>query len=521
MRFWFFPLAFFFVSVSQPSTAGELAARFEVAVRNEMDFAEAISDPDRKLVVCPHRFVVTEDHNFGDKHLILWPEVLDFSGGGTLRGSGGISRVAANADYAVFTNARVGFWEYYSGRVTYEGTNYTPLPGQGTPPSIEGSWNNHERDVTFWKQWHDGRINDAIEAAQNSLPRKGGKLADWSGTVILPEGRYEITRPIYVTTGGKVVGAAGKGTIGRGGVGETELTAAEEFGPEKTYPTGDASPIPGGGRLWDVPEDYMVVFVPQNRNNQQRVNAGGGGGDGKSVFFAGLKGFHLKCAKRANGVLVQASTGSEIANLEVDDAITNAFTWHGSDAHVARNIAATGSPVGLNFTGSNIDVTIDNVILTRLGIGFRYTDNNNRSASVELRNVNSEGTDLLFHIRNPDAVSLDKFTHTMHDEERRVGIVDVGDHDKGWPSFGFKAFGSVLNAGFIEVIASDKRDQWRVLTSQVDNDWTPQNDWAAQGFGGKRGTVDFDLQREFGRGRERRALNYPGPDAYRIPPLRY
>jgi len=176
------PLAFFFVSVSQPSTAGELAARFEVAVRSEMDFAEAISDPDRKLVVCPHRFAVTKDHDFGDKHLILWPEVLDFSGGGTLRGSGSISRVAANADYAVFTNARVGFWEYYSGRVTYEGTNYAPLPGQGTPPSIEGSWNNHERDVTFWKQWHDGRINDAIEAAQNSLPRKGGTLADWSAS---------------------------------------------------------------------------------------------------------------------------------------------------------------------------------------------------------------------------------------------------------------------------------------------------------------------------------------------------
>ena len=184
-------------------------------------------------------------------------------------------------------------------------------------------------------------------------------------------------------------------------------------------------------------------------------------------------------------------------------------------------IVATGSPVGLNFTGSNIDVSIDNVVLTRLGIGFRYTDNNNRSASVELRNINSEGTDLLFHIRNPDAVSLDKFTHTMHDEEHRVGIVDVGDHDKGWPSFGFKAFGSVLNAGYIEVIARDKRDQWRVLTSQVDNDWTPQNDWAAQGFGGKRGTLDFDLQREFGEGRNRRAQHYPGPNAYQIPRLQY
>ena len=85
----------------------------------------------------------------------------------------------------------------------------------------------------------------------------------------------------------------------------------------------------------------------------------------------------------------------------------------------------------------------------------------------------------------------------------------------------FKAFGSVLNAGYIEVIARDKRDQWRVLTSQVDNDWTQQNDWAAQGFGGKRGTVDFDLQREFGRGRERRALDFPGHEAYRIAPLRY
>ncbi|MFC1597135.1 hypothetical protein ACFL5Q_04240 [Planctomycetota bacterium] len=385
--------------------------------------------------------------------------------------------------------------------------------------SDEGSWNNHDRDVTFWKQWHEGLINDAIEAAQNSLPRKGETLADWTGTVILPEGRYEITRPIYVTNGGKVIGANGKGTIGRSGIGETELTAAEGFGPEKTYPTGDTSPIPGGGRLWDVPEDYMVVFVPQNRNNQQRVNAGGGGGDGKSVFFSGLKGFHFQCAGRANGVLVQASSGSEIANLGVDDAIRNAFTWHGSDAHVARNIAATRSPVGLNFTGSNIDVTIDNVILTRLGIGFRYADNNNRSASVELRNVNSEGTELLFHVRNPDAVSIDKFTHTMHDEEHRVGIVDVGDHDKGWPAFGFKAFGSVLNAGYIEVVARDKRDQWRVLTSRVDNDWTPQNDWAARGFSGKRGTLDFDLQREFGQGRDRRAFDYPGPDGYQIPPL--
>lgn len=54
---------------------------------------------------------------------------------------------------------------------------------------------------------------------------------------------------------------------------------AEDFGPEKTYPTGQESPIPGGGRLWDIPEDYMVVFVPQNRNNQSRVNVGGRGGE--------------------------------------------------------------------------------------------------------------------------------------------------------------------------------------------------------------------------------------------------
>jgi hypothetical protein len=33
--------------------------------------------------------------------------------------------------------------------------------------------------------------------------------------------------------------------------------------------------------------------------------------------------------------------------------------------------------------------------------------------------------------------------------------------------------------------------------------------------------VDFDLQREFGRGRERRALNYPGHGAYNIASLRY
>ena len=163
----FFQLSLLFVFSVTPSAASQPAGRFEMVVRNEADFAEAIADPGRELVVCPHRFVVTKDHDFGDKHLILWPEVLDFSGGGTLRGSGSISRVSAAADYAVFMNAQIGFWEYYGGRVTYKGTRYVPLPGQGTPPSIEGTWNNHERDVTFWKQWHEGRRNDAIEAAQN------------------------------------------------------------------------------------------------------------------------------------------------------------------------------------------------------------------------------------------------------------------------------------------------------------------------------------------------------------------
>ena len=491
-------------------------------VRNEADFARAIADPDRILIECRQRFVVTKDHNFGDKHLIVWPQVIDFSGGGKLHGSGSISRVAANADYPVFMNATVGFWNYYSGRVTHDGTNYASLPGQGTPPSVEGSWNNHERDVTLWSQWHAGRTNDAIEAAQNSLPRKGGTSADWSGTVILPEGHFEITRPIFITNGGKLLGAAGKGTKGHGGVGETELTASQGFGPEKKYPTGHASPIPGGGRLWEIPETYMVVFVPQNRNNQSRVNSGNGGGDGKSVFFSGLAGFQFQCAGRANGVLVQASSGSEIANVRVDDAIENAFRWHGSDAHVAHNIAATGSPVGFDFTGSNIDVTLDGVIFTQLGVGFRYNDgNNNRSASVHLRNVNSEGTKLLFHIRNPDAVSINGFTHTMHANEYRVGIVDVGDHDKGFPPFGFRLFGSVLSAGYIEVVARGERDQWRVLTSQVDNRWQPQSDWAAHGFGGKRGTIDFDLQREFGRDRSRRALHFPGAKAYNVEPLRF
>ncbi|MDP6111727.1 MAG: hypothetical protein QGG53_07650 [Planctomycetota bacterium] len=490
-------------------------------VKDETEFAAAIADPRRKIVFCTRPFVLTKKHDFGGKHLVLWPEVLDFSGGGTLKGNGSISRIAGKADCAVFVGATVGLWEYYSGSVTWNGTKYAPLPGQGTPPSVEGTWNKNVRDVTLWKQWHDGKTNDAIEAAQNSLPRKADRLADWRGTVILPEGRYQITRPIYITTGGKVTGAGGKGTKGRNGAGETELTAAEGFGPEEKFPTGHASPIPGGGRLWDIPENYMVVFIPQNRNNQRRVDAGRGGGDGKSVFYSGLKGFQFNCAKRANGVLVHASSGSEIQNLQVDGAIENAFWWRGSDAHVARNISAVRSPVGLQFTGTNIDVTIDGVIFTRLGTGFQYTEDNNRSASIELRNVNSENTKLLFNIRNPDAISIMKFTHTLTDPQHRVGIVDISDHDNGWPPFGFKAFGSVLYAGYIEVIDDTKRDQWRVLTSQVDNAWKPQNDWAAQEFGGKRGTLDFDLQREFGKGRARRALNFPGEDAYSIPPLRH
>ena len=48
-----------------------------------------------------------------------------------------------------------------------------------------------------------------------------------------------------------------------------------------------------------------------------------------------------------------------------------------------------------------------------------------------------------------------------------------------------------MNAGYIEVVARDKRDQWRVLTARVDNNWTPRNDWAAQGFSGPCGLDAF------------------------------
>jgi len=488
-------------------------------VASEADFAAAIDDAAVQVIVCRRPFVITKDHEFGKKDLIACPGAFDFSGGGTLHGDGSISRLGNRATYPVFVNAKVGFWHYYSGRVTYHGKTYAALPGQETPPSVTGSFNGAERDVTLWKQWHDGAINDAIEAAQNSLPRKGDRGADWHGTVVLPSGQYEITHPIYITVGGKIVGAGGRGTLGTGGCSETQIAPAEEFGPEKTYPTGHDSPIPGGGRLWDIPEDYMVVFIPQNRNNQSRVNVGGGGGDGKSVFYCGLEGIRLDCDDRTNGVLVHASSGSVIQNIAVRCAVQNAMTWHGSDAHVARNISVSRSPVGLNFTGSNIDVTIDNVIFTQLGVGFQYVELNNRSASIELRNINSEGTGLLFHVRNPDAVSLSQFTHTVVDPQHRVGIIDVGSEGQHWPPLGFRAFGSVLGAGYIKVICRGAVDQWRVSTAQVDNDWTPQDDWKAKGYGSKRGTLDFDLRREFGSGRQRRAMNYPGADAYRIAPL--
>ncbi|MDP6354169.1 MAG: hypothetical protein QF473_03640 [Planctomycetota bacterium] len=104
-------------------------------VKDEIEFAAAIADPRRKIVFCTRPFVLTKKHDFGGKHLVLWPEVLDFSGGGTLKGNGSISRIAGKADYAVFVGATVGLWEYYSGSVTWNGTKYAPLPGQGRRPA--------------------------------------------------------------------------------------------------------------------------------------------------------------------------------------------------------------------------------------------------------------------------------------------------------------------------------------------------------------------------------------------------
>ena len=506
-----------YVSWTNPVVlAGEAAS--VVRAVDEGAFADALGDSDVEVVVVPTPLRVTRAYDFGKKALALGPRALDFSGGGSLAGTGSIGRMHDKATYAVFVNAKIGFWNYYSGSVTYKGLKYAPLPGQGTRPRVQGSWNGNERHVTYWQQWHDGRHNDAIEAAQNSLPRKGGTGADWRGTVILPEGSYELTRPIYITTYAKVVGANGKGTLGAGGIGGTVLSAAKAFGPEKVYPNGEKSPVPGGGRLYHLDENHLVVFVPQNRNNRRRVNVAQGGGDGKSVFHAGPQGFHLEANGITNGVLVHASSQSEIQNIRVDNAVHHAFWWRGSDAHVARNITASTSPIGLHFTGSNIDVTLDNVIFNGVGTGLNYTANNNRSASIELRNVNAEGTGLLFNINNPDAISIWKCTHTVTDPGHRVGVVNVSSHGT-WPPFGFKIFGSVLNAGYIQVVDDDRVDQWRILTRQVDDEWKPQNDWKARGFGGKRGTIDFDLEREFGRGRERTALNYPGEAAYRIPRL--
>ena len=115
------------------AVAGGAASVIQTA--DEGVFAAALGNSDVQVVVVPTPFRVTRAHDFGDKALVLRPRALDFSGGGSLTGTGSIGRMHDKATYAVFVNAKIGFWIYYTGSVMHSGLKYAPLPGQGTAPS--------------------------------------------------------------------------------------------------------------------------------------------------------------------------------------------------------------------------------------------------------------------------------------------------------------------------------------------------------------------------------------------------
>jgi hypothetical protein len=440
-----------------------------VVVRSQRQLAEAAENPGVDLILCLTPLEITQPVDLKDKDIVAGPRIFEFSQGGRLLGGRSISRVARHARYPIFMDAASGFWVWYTGKVTYNGKNYAPLPGQGTPPSVLGAWNNQERDITMWSQYHEGWYNDAIEAAQNSLPGKSD-LADRFGTIRLPVGVITLDRPIYYTAGMKIIGNDGPSSAC------TTLSVSESFSDPD--------------RLYDIDEDYAIVGVPQNRNNPSRAATAGGGGDGKSVFDCCLRNLRIDTRGRANGILLHASRGSEISNVHVVGGAKGYRAWviRASDDFKLRNTWADGNfDVCYDLIGSCLNVDIDGSRTNQNpeSIGYRISGDN-RMGAIRINNANIEHTGIPFVIHNPRGVRITNFSAQGGKEGSPVAVVHLPSSDK-WPNHELILQGSVTK-GFdrIRIIRGEKTDTWRIKTRRLDNcdfdyDWISSK-WAGVHF---------------------------------------
>ena len=443
------------------------------------DELAAASSQDTDVILCPQPFEITRTVDLRDKDIVAGPRVFRFAGEGRLLNGRSIARLSAQARYPVFVNAKPGFWVWYTGRVSFQGRRYAPLPDQDTPPSVLGAWNNQVRDITMWSQYHEGRHNEAIEAAQNSLPGKKN-LADRFGTIRLPAGTLTLERPVYYTVGMRILGNRGPSGA------RTTLEAGPKF----------ADP----DRLYDLPENFVVVGVPQNRNNPRRVSTGpavgvGGGGDGKSVFNASLQDLRIATNGRANGILLHASRASEIRNVAVVGGAKGYRAWviRSSDDFKLFNTWADGKfDVGYDLIGSCLNVDIDGS-RTNMGpesIGYRI-QGSGRLGAVCIHNANIEGTGTPFVIHRPRGVRITSFSAQGAKAGSPVAIIGVSGLG-AWPNYECILQGAATK-GFdrIHLTNGQKLDVWRVKTRRIDNsgfayDW-PDAKWAG---------VDFNLTRE-------------------------
>lgn len=459
--------------VSRVPSANQLEMHRTVVAEDQRQLAEAAKNSDVDVILCLTPIEITEPVDLEDKDVVACPRVFRFSGGGRLLNGRSISRVSRHAQYPIFMDASVGFWVWYTGRVTYNGKKYAPLPGQGIPGSILGAWNDQVRDITMWSQYHEGRFNDAIEAAQNSLPGKGD-LADRFGRIKLPAGVMTLDRPVYYTAGMRIIGYGGPSNSC------TTLAVSESFSDPD--------------RLYDIAEDYAVVGVPQNRNNPTRVRTAGGGGDGKSVFDCSLRNLRIDTQGRANGILLHASRGSEISNVQVVGGAKGYRAWviRSSDDFKLRNTWADGNfDVCYDLIGSCLNVDIDGSRTNDAAesIGYRIAGDN-RMGAIRINNANIEHTGTPFVIDNPRGVWITNFSAQGGNDGSPVAVVHLPASDK-WPNHGLVLQGSVTK-GFdrIEIIHGGKTNTWRIKTRRFDNshfayDWTSSK-WAA---------VQFDLQK--------------------------
>lgn len=450
--------------------------------RTQAELVEAAGNADTDVIICPEPFDITGPVDLQNKDIVAGPRVFRFADGGRLLNGRSIARLSPQAQYPVFMNAQVGFWVWYTGRVSFNGRKYAPLPGQGAPPSVLGAWNNCVRDITMWSQYHEGRHSDAIEAAQNSLPGKRD-LADRFGTIRLPAGTLELERPVYYTVGMKIAG--NKGPSGA----QTTLTP----GPDFTDPD----------RLYDLPEDFVVVGVPQNRNNQRRVSTGpavgvGGGGDGKSVFNSSLQDLRVHTKGCVNGILLHASRNSEIRNVSVVGGAKGYRAWviRSSDDFKLFNTWADGKfDVGYDLIGSCLNVDIDGS-RTNMGpesIGYRI-QGSGRLGAVCIHNANIENTGTPFVVHRPRGIRITSFSAQGAKDASAVAVIDISGAAH-WPNYDCILQGAVTK-GFdrIHLAAGEAVDVWRIKTRSVDNsgfdyDW-PDAKWAG---------VDFNLNHELGR----------------------